>query len=45
MIAYLSGGMENAFNDGKQWREEISIWLKNKLGHPVIDLVLHVYRP
>ena len=40
MIAYLSGAMENAKNDGSEWRSEITIWLKEKLGHSVIDPVI-----
>ncbi len=40
MIAYLSGGMENAVNEGADWRADIKIWLKENLGHSVIDPVL-----
>ena len=40
MIAYLSGAMENAKNDGSAWRSEITIWLKDKLEHSVIDPVI-----
>ncbi|HIA95096.1 MAG TPA: hypothetical protein EYO16_07445 [Candidatus Marinimicrobia bacterium] len=40
MIAYLSGGMENAQNEGADWRTEITVWLKNNLDHEVIDPVL-----
>jgi hypothetical protein len=32
--------MENAKNDGSAWREEITIWLKDKLDHSVIDPVI-----
>ena len=37
MIAYLSGAMENAKNEGSEWRNEMTIWLKEKLNHSVID--------
>jgi len=40
MIAYLSGAMENAKNEGSAWRNEITNWLKNKLDHSVIDPVI-----
>ena len=40
MIAYLSGAMENAKNEGSTWRNEITIWLKDKLNHSVIDPVI-----
>lgn len=40
MIAYLSGAMENAKNEGSGWRSEITIWLKDKLDHSVIDPVI-----
>lgn len=39
MIAYLSGAMENAENEGSAWRNEISIWLRENLNHSVIDPV------
>jgi len=39
MIAYLSGGMENAPNYGSDWRIDMGIWLKKKLNHDVIDPV------
>ncbi|MCK4903666.1 MAG: hypothetical protein KAS35_03170 [Candidatus Marinimicrobia bacterium] len=39
MIAYLSGAMENAKNEGSGWRNEISIWLRDHLNHSVIDPV------
>ncbi len=39
MIAYLSGAMENAKNEGSAWRNEMTIWLKEKLNHSVIDPV------
>jgi hypothetical protein len=39
MIAYLSGAMENAVNEGADWRKEISEWLNTNLGHDTIDPV------
>ncbi len=40
MIAYLSGGMENAENEGVDWRKMMTEWLKINLGHDVIDPTL-----
>ena len=40
VIAYLSGGMENANNDGADWRREITVWLRDNLGHSVVDPVI-----
>lgn len=40
MIAYLSGAMEQAADEGALWREEIARWLKTELGHDVIDPVV-----
>ena len=40
MIAYLSGAMENAENEGSDWRNAITIWLKDNLNHSVIDPVI-----
>ena len=40
MIAYLSGAMENAKNEGSAWRNEMTIWLKDELNHSVIDPVI-----
>ena len=40
MIAYLSGAMENAKNEGSEWRNEMTIWLREKLNHSVIDPVI-----
>ena len=40
MIAYLSGGMEHAENDGANWRKEITQWLNDSLEHNVIDPVI-----
>ena len=39
MIAYLSGGMEHAVNEGEDWRNKITEWLRKNLGHSVIDPV------
>tara|TARA_S200000501_G_scaffold291576_1_gene276812 strand:+ start:139 stop:606 length:468 start_codon:yes stop_codon:yes gene_type:complete len=40
MIAYLSGPIENAHNDGAGWRNNITKWLGDKLSHRVFDPVL-----
>ena len=40
MIAYLSGPIENAHNDGADWRISITKWLKTNLGHNVFDPVV-----
>ena len=40
MIAYLSGAMENASDDGSEWRKEITIWLNKTLNHDVLDPVI-----
>jgi hypothetical protein len=40
MIVYLSGAMEQAVNEGAQWRSEITEWLNTELGHNVIDPVI-----
>ena len=40
MIAYLSGPIENAENDGASWRQDITLWLKNNLNHEVFNPVL-----
>ncbi|MBU0529201.1 hypothetical protein KKF86_05540 [bacterium] len=40
MIAYLSGAMENAKNEGSAWRNELTIWLREKLNHSAIDPVI-----
>ena len=40
MIAYLSGAMENAVNDGAAWREELTVWLSFELNHNVLDPVV-----
>ena len=36
MIAYLSGPIENAHNDGANWRKDITHWLKQNLNHHVL---------
>jgi len=40
MIAYLSGAMENAPKEGREWREDISDWLKCELNHGSLDPVV-----
>ncbi|MAV70967.1 MAG: hypothetical protein CMG04_09660 [Candidatus Marinimicrobia bacterium] len=40
MIAYLSGPIENAHNDGADWRNDITGWLENKLDHEVFNPVI-----
>ena len=40
MIAYLSGPIENAANDGADWRELITPWLKDEIEHDVFNPVL-----
>ncbi|MCH8012463.1 MAG: hypothetical protein IIA61_11035 [Candidatus Marinimicrobia bacterium] len=39
MRAYLSGAIEHATDGGSSWRNEISKWLKNRLGHKVFNPV------
>lgn len=39
MIAYLSGAMEYAINEGQDWRKELTIWLKDNLNHSAINPV------
>ena len=39
MIAYLSGPIENALNDGAGWRNDITQWLENELNHQVFNPV------
>ena len=39
MIAYLSGAMEYAVDEGSGWRIDMSNWLSAHLGHKVIDPV------
>ena len=40
MIAYLSGAMENAKDEGTDWRNELTIWLKENLNHSVVDPII-----
>ena len=40
MIAYLSGAMEFANDEGAIWRKELTIWLKNTINHQSIDPVI-----
>ena len=39
MIAYLSGAMEYAVDEGSGWRLNMANWLSAQLGHNVIDPV------
>ena len=39
MIAYLSGAMEFAVDEGSGWRLDMTNWLSANLGHDVIDPV------
>ena len=39
MIAYLSGAMEYANDEGEGWRKDITEWLSKNLGHSVINPV------
>ena len=40
MIACLSGPIENAENDGADWRKSLTPWIKNKLNHKVFNPVI-----
>ena len=40
MMVYLSGPIENAENDGAEWREDITSWLDQNLKHNVFNPVL-----
>jgi|TARA_B100001105_G_scaffold160659_1_gene129259 hypothetical protein len=40
MIAYLSGPIENAHNDGADWRNMMTEWLKTELNHKVFNPVI-----
>ena len=40
MIVYLSGAMEQAIDEGEQWRSEMTEWLKTELDHDVINPVV-----
>ena len=39
MIAYLSGPIENAENDGADWRFSMTHWLEDELNHSVFNPV------
>ncbi len=39
MLAYLSGPIENALNDGLNWRNDIAGWLEKELQHKVFNPV------
>jgi hypothetical protein len=39
VTVYLSGGMQYADRRGADWRHAMGIWLRNELGHRVIDPV------
>jgi hypothetical protein len=36
-LAYLAGAIENAPDGGQQWREEISLFLQQEMGHEVFN--------
>ena len=40
MIAYLSGAMEFADDEGSGWRKDLTKWLDDNLGHQVYDPVI-----
>jgi len=40
MIAYLSGPIENAHNDGADWRNMMTEWLESELNHKVFNPVI-----
>ena len=40
MIVYLSGPIENAQNNGADWRVMMTEWLKAELNHKVFDPVI-----
>ena len=40
MIAYLSGPIENAHNDGADWRNMMTEWLDSELNHKVFNPVI-----
>ena len=40
MIAYLSGPIENAKDNGANWRNDITKWLRYKLNHKVFNPVI-----
>ncbi|MDP6339599.1 MAG: hypothetical protein QF842_04620 [Candidatus Marinimicrobia bacterium] len=40
MRAYLSGAMEFAKDEGASWREDMTVWLDQTLGHSVYNPVI-----
>jgi len=44
MIAYLSGAMENAKNEGSDWRNDMAKWLNEELNHSVIDPIIETQK-
>jgi len=44
MIAYLSGPIENAHNDGADWRDMMTKWLRSELNHKVFNPVTETKR-
>ena len=44
MIAYLSGPIENAYNDGADWRDMMTKWLRSELNHKVFNPVTETKR-
>ena len=39
MLAFLCGGMEYAPDGGRQWREQMRLWIQENLNHRVYDPV------
>lgn len=44
MRAYLSGAMEYAGDGGTKWREGMTSWLLEELGHPVVNPVVESHK-
>jgi hypothetical protein len=44
VIAYLSGAMEHAHEEGAEWRSSLTKWLKEHLNHSVVDPVMETQR-
>ena len=44
MLAFLCGGMENAADGGRAWRERIRAWIQNSFNHRVYDPTLEAER-
>ena len=40
MIAYLSGPIENAENDGADWRLSMTHWIKDEINHSVFKKLI-----